>query len=196
MFLSRSNIDTINISCDGARKKTFENLRRGADFDRWRHLVREFLAEAKQRRGKRLTVGVNVVMSQANLDEIGDIIGLAAELGFDSVHAMHPIPLDDTAALCPSPAQLSTIRQEYLSELGRDLGLKVACYFRRNTLPPKVMPRCLLAWEYVFIRANGDVASCCACLRAEKRAAVGNILQVDHDTVRQARCCSVGAFGP
>ena len=179
-ILSRGNIDTVNISCDGAEKKTFESLRLGADFDRWKRSVAEFVAAAKQRRGKPLTVGVNVVISQGNVDEIGDIIRLAAKLGVDNVHAMHPIPSDDTAAaLCPSPTASSTVNREYLSELGRSLGVEVACYFRRDTLPPTAMPRCLLPWEYMFIRANGDVAPCCALFGSEKGAVVGNILQED-----------------
>ena len=41
-ILSRDTIDTVNISCDGAQKKTFESLRRGADFDRWRRRRGEF----------------------------------------------------------------------------------------------------------------------------------------------------------
>jgi pyrroloquinoline quinone biosynthesis protein E len=177
-ILSRDTIDTVNISCDGAQKKTFESLRRGADFDRWRRYVGEFLAEARQRRGKPLTVGVNMVISQANLDEIGDILRLARALGFDGIHAIHPIPLDDTAAaLCPSPTASSTVNREYLSKLGRDLGLNVACYFRRNKVPPAALPRCLLPWEYMFVRANGDVAPCCALFGSEKGAVVGNILE-------------------
>ena len=187
-ILSRPNIDTVNISCDGAQKKTFEGLRRGAVFDGWNCSVREFVAQAKQRRGKSLSIGANVVISRANLQEIGDIIRLAAEFGFDSVHAMHPIPLDDTAAaLCPSPAELATVRQEYLWELGRRWGLTVACYFGRDTLPPKAMPRCLLPWEYMFIRANGDVAPCCALFGSEKGAVVGNILEQDFAAIWRGR---------
>jgi radical SAM protein with 4Fe4S-binding SPASM domain len=127
-----------------------------------------------------LTVGLNLVMSQANLDEIGDIVRLAAELGFDIVHAMHAIPMDDAAAaLCPSPAELSSLRQEDLQELGKGLGVNVACYFRREAVPPAAMPRCLLPWEYMFVRANGDVAPCCALFGSEKGVVVGNILHED-----------------
>jgi pyrroloquinoline quinone biosynthesis protein E len=183
-ILSRGNIDTVNISCDGAQKTTFESLRRGADFDRWKHCVGEFLAAAKVRQRGKLAVGLNLVISQTNLSEIDDIVRLAAELGFDVVHAMHAIPMDDAAAaLRPSPAELSRIRQEDLWELGKSLGVKVACYFRREALPPQAMPRCLLPWEYMFVRANGEVAPCCALFGSEKGVVVGNILQEDFSQI-------------
>ena len=35
-ILSRHTIDSLSISCDGAQKETFENLRLGADFERWK----------------------------------------------------------------------------------------------------------------------------------------------------------------
>jgi MoaA/NifB/PqqE/SkfB family radical SAM enzyme len=95
-ILSRPNIDAISISCDGAEKATFERLRLGADFERWKQSARAFLAEAKRQRAGTLTIGMNLVVSNQNVGEMEDIIRLAAELGFDSVGIMHPIPVDRT----------------------------------------------------------------------------------------------------
>ena len=57
-ILSRHNIDSLRISCDGARKKTFENLRLGAEFESWKQSVRQFLAEAKEERPRTLSIRV------------------------------------------------------------------------------------------------------------------------------------------
>ena len=169
-ILSRTNIDTVNISCDGARKETFENLRVGAEFDRWRRLVGEFVTEARQQRGNTLSVGANVVISKGNLHELDDIVRLAAELGFSGVYVMHAIPVDDMAAdLCPSPAELAAVREEDLAALAGSLGLKVHCSFWRNARPPEAMPRCLQPWEYVFVRTKGEVAPCCTCSARKRR---------------------------
>ena len=177
-ILSRRNIDAIAISCDGAEKATFESLRRGADFESWKRSAREFLAEAKQQRAGTLCIGMNVVVSNQNVNEMEDIVRLAAELGFDNVSLMHPIPVDDVAAaLCPPPAEPSIERQEDLSALGRSLGLKLLYFFRRAKTPPEALLRCTQPWEYVFIRANGDVAPCCAVFGSEKGAVMGNILE-------------------
>ena len=183
-ILSRANIDTVNISCDGARKATFESLRLGADFERWKQLVGRFLAEAGQRRGRTLSVGANVVLCRENLAEIGDILRLVAELGFGGVYVMQPIPVDDTAAaLCASPAEFATVSEEELVRLARSLGLQITCSFQRPGSPGKTLPRCTQPWEYVFIRANGDVAPCCALFGSERGEVMGNLLAEDFAAV-------------
>ena len=52
-IVSRTNIDVISISCDGARPSTFESLRVGGDFEGWRRSVGGFLAEAGRNAGTR-----------------------------------------------------------------------------------------------------------------------------------------------
>jgi pyrroloquinoline quinone biosynthesis protein E len=181
--LSRNNIDLVAISCDGSRKDTFENLRVGADFDKWKQSVHDFLLQANQQRGKTLSTAMNVVISKQNVDETGDILRLAAELGFGHVYVLDPIPLDEIAtALCPSDGEISAARQE-LARLATGLGLKVTCYFRRDALVPKASPGCLQPWEYAFIRANGDVAPCCALFGSDRGAVMGNVLEQKFGTI-------------
>ena len=183
MILSRRNIGYINISCDGSQKETFESLRLGADFDKWKQSVQEFLLQAKQQRGGTLNIGMNVVVSKQNLHEMGDILRLARELGFRHVLALDPIPVDEIAmALCPSVTELSAAGQE-LVESAADVGLKATCLFRRDTIPPKAMPRCLQPWDYMFIRANGDVAPCAVVFGSDKWAVMGNVLEQDFETI-------------
>jgi radical SAM protein with 4Fe4S-binding SPASM domain len=146
--------------------------------------VHEFLTAAKQQQGRTLSVGLNVVLSKGNLKQIGDIIRLAAKLGFDGVYILQPIPVDDiSAALCPSPAELSTVRQEDLLELAGGLGLKILFSLQRGTSLLNFMPRCTQPWEYVFIRANGDVAPCCALFGSDKGAIMGNIFQQEFNAI-------------
>jgi radical SAM protein with 4Fe4S-binding SPASM domain len=183
-ILSRSNIDAISISCDGAEKETFENLRLGADFENWKQSVQEFLVEARRQRGRELSVGANIVVNRRNLDEIGDIIQLVADLGFDSVGIMQPIPVDDAAAeLCPSPTEFPAMRQRDLVEMSKGLGLKTFSFFRRDNVPPKALPSCLQPWEYIFVRANGDVAPCYAVFGSDKGAVMGNIFQQEFQEI-------------
>jgi radical SAM protein with 4Fe4S-binding SPASM domain len=152
----------------------------GAEFDRWRQSVGEFVTEARQQRGNTLSIGANVVVSKANLHEMADILRLLAELGFGTAYVMHPIPVDDTAAdLCASPAELAAVREEDLFALAGGLGLKVHCSFRRRAWPPKAIPRCLQPWEYIFVRVDGKAAPCCALFGSEKEAVMGNIFQED-----------------
>jgi len=177
-ILSRHNIEEVVISCDGAQKATFESLRLGADFESWKHQVRQFVAKAKHLRRETLCVSSSVVISMQNLNELGDIIRLVSGLGFDKVTLLAPIPVDDVAAsLCPSQAEMSTIREDNLFDLARALGVGLSCGLRRPALLPKQLPRCLQPWEYVFIRTDGAVAPCCALFGSDKGVVVGNIFQ-------------------
>lgn len=182
-ILSRCNIDIVSISCDGSDKKTFESLRLGADFDKWKQSVQEFLLQAQQQRGRTLNIGMNVVVSKQNLHEMGDILRLARELGIGSVYFLEMIPVDKIAIdLCPSATELSAAHQE-LVELAADLGLKATCFFRQDIVPPKTPPHCLQPWDYMFIRVNGDVAPCAALFGSDKGIVVGNILKQDFGTI-------------
>ena len=181
-IISRPSIFKVEISCDGVCKETFEELRPGADFDRWTGAVREFVTKAREARKqrRRLRVGALTVLNKRTLGEIEGIIRLAADLGFDHITILDTIPIDDVAAsLCASQAERSTICPEDLSALGRAVGIGVFFELRREQTPPKARLRCLQPWEYIFIRAGGDVAPCCALFGSDKAAVVGNLLQDD-----------------
>jgi radical SAM protein with 4Fe4S-binding SPASM domain len=175
-ILLRHNIKGLTISCDGANKKTFENIRLGANFENWKQSVRHFLIKAKHERPD-LRIGMLTVMNKQNLNELGDIIRLAADLGFHTVQFLDPIPVDDVAAInVPSKNEFSAIHYDELFDLGRSCGLRYVYWWgRRDKLPPKAIPRCLQPWNYIFIRVNGDIQPCCAIFGTKKAAIMGNI---------------------
>jgi radical SAM protein with 4Fe4S-binding SPASM domain len=174
-LLARENIQQVAISCDGARKETFESLRRGADFDKWREYVGLFLAEARQRRGAPIRLPAFVVASKLNLNELPEIIRFVAAMGFDRANLLDPIPADnESAALCPSGSELEALRSSMI-ELDRHLNFRIDTWFRRTGSRQRSILRCLQPWEYVFVRANGDVAPCCALFGSDQAAVMGNI---------------------
>jgi radical SAM protein with 4Fe4S-binding SPASM domain len=179
--LSRANIDEVIVSCDGARKSTFESCRVGADFDSWKQLVADFLAEAKRRRRQTLRVSASTVVSKQNLNELGDIIRLAADLSINRVTLLSPIPVDDVAvSLCPSPTEMSSVHLEELERMAAVLGVRICCALGpRSSLPPASIPQCMQPWEYVFIRANGAIQPCSALFGSDKVAVMGNMLEQD-----------------
>jgi radical SAM protein with 4Fe4S-binding SPASM domain len=177
-ILSRPNIDEISISCDGATANTFESLRVGADFEDWQRLVGGFLAEAKRQRPSDLRIGASAVINRQNLSEIGDIVRLTAKMGFDNLGILDPIPVDDVAAsLCLSKEEFSNLRQGELCKLAEGLGLRIVLFLRHSPWLGKLIPRCMQPWEYMFIRANGNVAPCCAVFGSETGAVVGNVFR-------------------
>ncbi len=182
-ILSRSNIEVINISCDGARKETFESMRVGADFEKWKSSVQDFVLRARQVRGRALSIGMNTVISKNNLQEVGDILRLAAQWRLDIVYIMDPIPIDQTTmALCASDQEVSAAGQE-LARLAASLGQKVAISLRRAASAPRLRPACLQPWNYTCVRTNGDVVPCCAVFASDRMPVMGNVFQQDFTTI-------------
>jgi radical SAM protein with 4Fe4S-binding SPASM domain len=183
-LLARSGIDGLVISCDGARKSTFESCRLGARFETWSRNVRDFLTEAKRQRGRTLGVSSSTVISRQNIGELGDIVRFAADLGFDGVTILAPIPVDDVAAsLCPSPEEMSAVNQEELEKTAEEAGVGISCVLGHSDPAAAATPHCMQPWEYVFIRENGAVAPCCALFGSGKGAVMGNVLEQDFDDV-------------
>lgn len=182
-ILKRRNIVSLAISCDGAEKAIYENSRVGANFERWMQSVRHLTMKKKKERPD-LNISMFTVINKQNLNELGNIIRLAAELGFNGVHFLDPIPVDDFAeANVPSNIELSAINLHELFNLARSRGLSVSGWIRRDRVPPLAIVRCLQPWEYIFIRANGNIQPCCAIFGAEKAAVMGNIFREEFSDI-------------
>lgn len=182
-LLSRPNIVGVSVSCDGASASTFEACRAGANFERWRQLVGDFLAEAALRPDPPVAISSTVATTE-NISELPDVVRMVAGLGFDEATILEPIPVDDEARkLCPSPDQLAALRGLGLEELGASLGLRVTLALSRNRRPRQDRRvACMQPWEYMLVHESGDVAPCCALFGTDVASVVGNIFrQSFHD---------------
>ncbi len=197
-ILSRLNIRMLSISCDGATRETFESMRAGAHFDAWCTDVRDFLAAARRARAGTLSAQAATSLSLANVDQLEDIIRLAARLGFAYIYIRDPMEIDETAAeWCPSAAQVAAVsaNSASLRALGATLGIRVGFLFRRGVgshgqdlatriaNSPILGLRCRQPWEYIFIRANGDIAPCCAVFGSGRMPIMGNIYRDDFGVI-------------
>ena len=182
-ILSRASISSIGISCDSARKETFEALRVGADFETWKQYVRDFLTEARQ--GRPICIEMMSVLSKQNLNEIEDTMHFAANLGFECINFLDAIPIDDVAAsLCTTRTDLSKLNEKGLYMLGKKIGLDVSfSWMRRRRIPPKSIVRCIQPWEYMQVRIGGDIVPCCALFGTDKLMVMGNLLQQEFEEI-------------
>ncbi len=79
--LLREGLDGISISLDGARKQTYEKIRRGACFEKVIENISDFI-EQKKKIGNRIRkIGITAVASKENVHELPDILELAHRLG-------------------------------------------------------------------------------------------------------------------
>ena len=77
----------LNISCDGARRETFEGIRRGGSFP-------VFLRNVKRVRETRSDLHLTMAFTlyRQNVDELADAVSLAKDLGFDEMVVTRMIP--------------------------------------------------------------------------------------------------------
>jgi radical SAM protein with 4Fe4S-binding SPASM domain len=178
-ILKRDNIVSLTISCDSADEATFEILRLGANFERWKRSVRNFTERAGHERPA-LRIGMNTVVSTENIHELRDIVRLAADLGMRSINFLDPIPVDEiSAASVPTDDEFNAINFNDLSKFGKSLGLRTSWSLRQGKEPSAAVSRCLRPWDMVFIRVNGNVQPCMALFGTDKAAVMGNIFQED-----------------
>ena len=185
-ILSRSNVTFVGISCDGARKETFEALRFGAKFETWKGFVKNFLSAAHGRSPHPVETVMNGVVSQRNLSELDGLVQLAAELGFRSVQFTDLVPNDPVAAaLQMADIQWNMLDTQSISRHGEELGVGVSWGLRRKEIPPKTGLRCLQPWEYVMLSVEGDVLPCCAIIGSDKADVMGNVFEQDFTQIWQ-----------
>lgn len=79
----RTGLDWIGFSMDGASADIYEQIRKGADFQR---LCENISTVAELRNDKKPCIMINFVMMPANAHQVEDIVRLAAKLGADQVN--------------------------------------------------------------------------------------------------------------
>lgn len=174
-ILRRKNVVFVGISCDGATKEVFEELRFGAKFEVWQENVRAF-AVAAQERTPPIQVALNSVVSRINQHQIREMIELAASLGFKNHQLTDLVPNDETsAAMALTEEEWTKIDRPALVAHGAGLGLTVA--FTSLKKKPRPYLNCLQPWEYVQISVEGDVLPCCAIMGSDKAQTMGNLHQ-------------------
>ena len=113
----------ISVSCDAASKETYEQIRKGLSFDRFKDNIRLL-----RDRGSDLFMRMAVVVMRQNLQELPDIVRLAAELGFQEVVMVDLTTQQlmdnsyDNPALYPAAVRTFISRAQ---EVGENLGIYV-----------------------------------------------------------------------
>jgi MoaA/NifB/PqqE/SkfB family radical SAM enzyme len=184
-----AGLHAVSVSLDGARAATHDAIRGVAgSFDQAVKGVRNLQRES-QRYGGRLRLRINTVMQRGNLDEMPDLIGLAAELGACDVV---PMPVDGAGADRPGIDELRRYNAESAPSVldrRRKYGLPTA--------PERIYPfgrsddelaqaarghyalgyydrhLCYAPYLHTFVSHHGDVFAC--CMTAERMPPLGNV---------------------
>ncbi len=156
--LCRIGIDLIAVSVAGAHAETNDSLRVGSDFEK-------ICANIAYLGGLRPRPKVHLVMqmTKANIEELPELVTLAAELGVDEVIApnLDYAPTEEVDALRafnPAPNAHYAELAEETQRRGKELGVKVHIYPlspRDDVLMCDAQPI-----HNVWISVSGEVAPC------------------------------------
>jgi len=173
----RSGIDMVTISFDGARKETFEAIRRKAKFE-------QVVANAKKLRDLKRELGAErprlqfcATLMRTNIEELEDLLHLFSELGGEEVDLRHVVPYEGL----PS-CELSLVEHKELTNrnldraraLAAELGLQlVNCPANFDLSPPETRApeqapvpashlrrMCDSPWTMILIHPDGGVVPC------------------------------------
>ena len=159
------------VSIDGAKKETFEKIRRGARFEHVIAGVRMLSATYRETGLSSDRLAFQVTAQRDNLDEIPDIVRLAKEVGFGEVK-VHGINNEGGPGIEEYADRCRQVFEESI-RLGRELGLHRVEIPALNLLPPSSPPasegsasppldtRCREPWKTVNIAHDGNVYPCC-----------------------------------
>jgi len=152
----------IKISFDGARKDTYEHIRRGASFE---HVMRNIKLLLRERTISRAsgTVTLQMTLISFNYRELPDLVRLARDIGVDRVKAYHVFSYSkavDCLSMISDMDAFEDIRLQSL-ELSQSLGVRLevseSCRGRVTDLEFR---KCRLPWAECWIDSDGAVYPC------------------------------------
>ena len=172
-------VDQIFLSLDGATKATYEQMRRGANFDKVIANARR-LVEVKREQGSRHPeFKINSVVCMTNYQELADIVSLAHDVGIGMVQFVNVITFDHTTGLDTDRIQSDVQRAlEETARRARRLGVRIKIELF-DKLPVET---CTFPWTRNFVTYDGHVHPCCYTTQtgdrtAQNRRSFGNLLE-------------------
>jgi radical SAM protein with 4Fe4S-binding SPASM domain len=175
-----SGLDELHVSIDGATAETYERIRVRAHFDRVLANVR-LLSEAKERAGSaKPNLHLVMVLMRDNLDELPDIVRLAAGLQIEEVFvqqlchdfgeeslpsAYKPMRdfVDGQTLLTVGAARVETVFAE-ARHAATEANIRLRLPPTRLKLHPPGTPgieRCDWPWTGAYVSYDGHVMPCC-----------------------------------
>lgn len=161
-------VSSITFSLDGASAGVFEQIRRGASFERVVGSIAA-VAEARERLKRKVTLGVEFVAMRMNIHELPDLVRLAARLGVADVQVAHLIEYNLTRgqAVTGDPLVLPWIELAEKEAKAKGISLRLPSNLPQRDGMTAASPlsrlrkACTEPWDSLLVRANGEILPCC-----------------------------------
>jgi len=175
-----SGLDYLSISLDGATEESYENIRRGADFEEVVSNVSRF-CDIRERRNSDIRVRlVPVLFYEENLEELTDFIDIGARTGVDGIGFNELKEPLDTENITAAPLR-NQDDQEFIQRKFREAQAYADEKGIEITLPIEdERPRCVEPWDMLTVTTNGHVRPCCT---GPFGNFIGNLLEDDLEDI-------------
>lgn len=147
----------VKVSFDGARRETFERLRRGADFDVVCANVRRLVAATIPG-----TMAMQMTILRSNHAELPELVRLAARLGVGRVKAYHVFAFRaelDVESMAGDRDAWPRTLDAALRE-GAKLGVQLQCAEPPGSVQDVEREVCHLPWHETWVDLDGAVLPC------------------------------------
>jgi radical SAM protein with 4Fe4S-binding SPASM domain len=168
-------VTQICVSIDGAKRETYNAIRRGGEFDDVIKNVENLIAQRNRANARTPKVRFDVVLMRRNIRELPDIVRLAARMGVEQLSFRHMVSFDGLDMGHESLVHAKSVSNYWLGsalELAASLGLEVQTHpelFDENTANASASrtaaealptPYCPFPFFHLSIGPGGHVLPC------------------------------------
>ncbi len=178
----RSRVGEVSVSLDGAKAKTYEEIRKGANFQQVYDNLAGLIDEKRSRGVEYPKLALIFVALKTNITELPAFIEMAHELGVDRVDIKEfSMPHPTLTHLCLESDDRKYMIEAY--EKSKELGVRAVFY---HSLMPEIMPptrqKCYWPWTSMCVTIDGHVTPCWYNLFPED-SSMGNLFEEDFQSI-------------
>lgn len=158
------NVDVFAVSLDGATDETNRRIRRGSKIEQITDDLKDIVAEKKRRGVSYPYINFVFCAMDSNIEELPDLVRLAAEIGLDEVKAVYLTVFNEAMlneTLWGKEEKIRRIFNE-TERLGDELGVavKLPHLIGEDVAENHSHKECFVPWRDFFLGSDGYVRPC------------------------------------
>ncbi|MFH1545293.1 MAG: radical SAM protein [archaeon] len=157
--------DAIAVSMDGARRETYEAIRRGAKFNVVKENIKNFQEIKKELKKNVPELFFVVVVMEENLSELKEFVLLAKELGIKKILFVGMIEFKGNESFAVKDKDLFEEKKQEILTKAEEEGIQIIGFPSER----KDMGACYLPWNSLYINAEGKVLPCCFVMQRDSK---------------------------
>ena len=158
------NVDVFAVSLDGATDETNSRIRKGSKIEQITEELKDIVRIKKERGLKYPWINFVFCAMQSNIDELPDLVRLAADIGIEEVKVVYLTVFGEdlmNESLWGHEDKVRSVFEEAI-RVSEELGivLKLPHYVGEDVAGDKLHKDCFVSWRDFFLGSDGYVRPC------------------------------------